>query len=76
MLLPADVQLPTPPHKQRQPTRGSHVIKTRSQDTPKQSGSGFENMKFKKNKLYNYLLEDTAKYITRPFCREKWTKTT
>lgn len=48
MLLPADVQLPTPPRKQRQPTRGSHVMKTRSQDTPKQSGSSFENMKFKK----------------------------
>lgn len=61
MLLPADVQLPTPPHKQRQPTRGSHVMKTRSQDTLKQSGSGFENMKFKK--------KQTLQLSARRHCR-------
>lgn len=67
------VQPPKAPQKQ---TRGTHAMKTRSQNKPSQDGNGcFEKRAMKKPKLYEYLPEDSEGHLTRPFYKTKWLNT-
>ena len=65
-----------PPKASQKPARGTHVMKTRSQNKPSQDGNGcFKKPAMKKPKLDEYLPEDSEGHLTRPFYKTKWLNT-
>lgn len=67
------VQTPAAPSKPKKQTRGTHAMKTRSQDTP-QEGKGMSSAP-KKQRVEFYLPEDCEAYITRPLYKNTWKNT-